>query len=208
MGVGHVKRCESLVARTSTRALFAGLVGSALEGIGLCPSPMATAYLIELLDGQVRSPDCTGGRPPARALAESLIAARRAEAISRIETLRELGDRALFVAGFFGDSLRRGLMGRSYYGEIGRGAYAALAASLAVTPREDSWPQLFEELADCFAEFSEVLAEVGDHACPRKPEDLQRLYARYLETGSVWTRRRLLRLGCFLPPLATTECWQ
>ena len=37
-----------LIARTSPRALFAELVGGALVEIGSRPSPMATAYLIEL----------------------------------------------------------------------------------------------------------------------------------------------------------------
>ena len=176
---------RSLIACTSPRALFAELVGGALVEVGPRPSPMATTYLIELLDERVRSPE-----PEERArealLAEALLTARLAEGPERIARLHRLGDRSLFLTGFFGDSLRRGLASRSYCGEVGRS----------------------EELADRFRDFADVLSEVCEHVCPRGPDALAGLYRRYVESGSECDRRRLRRRGRNLPARTEREHWQ
>jgi hypothetical protein len=187
----------------SARAVFAELLGGALDRLGVQPSPMAAAYLIELLDAQLRVPESQLLPDPVRPEAVPIDAG--VDAVTRVDCLRQLGDRALFVAGFFCDSLRRSWLGRDAYREIGCGAYTTLARALGSPARADLWPQLFEELADCFGEFTEVLAEVGDRACPPTASDLPAIYARYVATGSARERRRLLRLGCYLPPLAARE---
>jgi hypothetical protein len=195
----------SLIASTSPRAVFADLVGCALREIDLRPSPMAIAYLIELLDERLRAPEADAAGAPETTLTEALFAARFAAGPERIARLRQLGDRTLFVAGFFADSLRRGLMGHSYYREVGRSAYGSLAAVLASAVAERTWPQLFEELADCFREFADVLADVGDRACAHGPRALMRAYERYLATGSDRDRRRLLYHGQIVPALPDAE---
>ena len=198
---------RSLIACTSPRALFAELVGGALAEVGPRPSPMATTYLIELLDERVRSPE-----PEERArealLTEALLAARLAEGPEQIARLHRLGDQSLFLAGFFRDSLRRGPASRSYCGEVGRSAYATLSAALASTLVERTWPCLFEELADRFRDFADVLSEVCEHVCPRGPDTLAGLCRRYVESGSECDRRRLLRRGRNLPAQIESERWQ
>ena len=197
----------SLIACTSPRALFAELVGGALAEVGPRPSPMATTYLIELLDERVRSPE-----PEERArealLAEALLSARLAEGPERIARLHRLGDRSLFLAGFFGDGLRRGMASRSYCGEVGRSAYTTLSAALASTLVERTWPRLFEELAERFRDFADVLSEVCEHVCPRGPDAVAGLYRRYVESGSEGARRRLLGRGLNLPARTERERWQ
>ena len=57
------------------------------------------------------------------------------------------------------------------------------------------WSELFEELANDFGDFVDILAAVGDRTrFPREP-DLLRLYERYVRTGSELDRARLLQLG-------------
>ena len=112
--------------------------------------------------------------------------------------MRALGDRALFVSGFFGDSLRRKVVDLDYYGELGSGAYADLSSALSGSG-DASWPELFGELASRFRDFADVLAEVGDRT-RREPGDLLRIYERWVLTGSERDRRRLLGLGCVPPP--------
>ena len=199
---------RSLIACISPRALFAELVGGALAEVDPRPSPIATSYLIELLDERVRSPE-----PEERArealLAEALLSARLAEGPERIARLHRLGDRSLFLAGFFGESLcQRGAASRSYCREVGRSAYAGLSAALASTPVERTWPRLFEELADRFPDLADVLAVVCDHVCPRGPDAVAGLYRLYVESGSECDRRRLLRRGRNLPARTEWERWQ
>lgn len=194
-----------LIERTPTRALFAQLLSQALGDTGMRPSPMATAYLIELLDERVRAtpPD----EDPAT-LAEAWLEARRTSGAARIGRLRRLGDRALFVSGYFAESLLGGVVSGSYYRAMGRSAYASLAASLAPGAQEPGWPRLFEELADRFAELALLLGEVGDRAHRVRPEWLLGLYERYLCTGSARDRRRLVRAGCLPPVRGGRERWQ
>lgn len=194
-----------LIASTSPRAVFADLVGCALTEIDLRPSPMATAYLVELLDGRVRAPEPDACGEPEATLTEALFAARSAEGPERIARLRQLGDRTLFVAGFFGDSLNRSVVDIDYYGDVGRAAYANLADSLARQVGEKAWTGLYSELSRRFDEFVDVLAEVGDRTRARGCEDLLRLYERYLRTGSPRDRGRLLRRGQVPPDRRTLQ---
>jgi len=198
---------DRLALGTSPGALFAQLVSQVLGETRLQPSPMATAYLIGLLGERVRAADAE--EPPT--LAEAWLAARQASGGTRIRQLRGLGDRALFVAGFFGESLNRSVVSRSYYRDMGRSAYRAVADGLAAGPDasggDGGWPGLFAELADRFPDLMQVLAEVSDRAHGQRPQWLLGLYERYLATGSPQDRRRLVRAGC-VPPSGRRRRWQ
>lgn len=189
------------------RMLFSELLAGALERTRVEPSPLATAYLLDLLDERVAEAsgggDAPGGDAP---LAEGLLRARLERGAARIQRLRVLGDRALFVAGFFCDSLERTVVGLGWYRDAGRQAYAELSASLrgrrAEVPPQDhgiTVPELFEELADRFPEFAEVLTEVGDRTRAATPGGLDGLYARFLRTGTERDRCRVARRGHSVP---------
>jgi len=190
-----------LIERASPRALFASLLADALGAAPEAPSPMATAYLVELLEARLRESGGEGVEPE-ETLAEAWCAAAAATGRARLQGLQELGDRALFVSGYFAASLTRRVAGGGYYRDMGRIAYGALASALAPTRQERSWPLLFEELADRFPELTQLLAEVSDRACRDRPEWLLALYDRYLATGSADDRARLVRAGCVLPARA------
>jgi hypothetical protein len=200
---------NALIDRRPPRVLFSELVAGALERTRVRPTPLATAYLVDLLDERVKevlvAPDPAGEEPP---LAEGLLRARLERGADRIRKLRGLGDRALFVAGFFGDSLERTVVGLGWYRDAGRQAYAELSASLrgrVAGAREPAHgggvtvPELFEELADRFPEFADVLTEVGDQTRASSPGGLEGLYARFLRTGAERDRRRLVRRGHSVP---------
>ena len=195
-----------LIERTAPRALFAELVAGALSETRVDPSPTAIAYLVELLESRLLAATPDGGEPAS--LAEGLLRAQLQQGSSRVQRMRNLGDRALFVAGFFGDSLSRSVVDIDYYGDVGRTAYADLSQSLAQQLRERTWPGLYAELAQRFYEFVDVLAEVGDRTRADRAADLLRLYERYLRTGSSRDRRRLMRLGQAPPESGALRRWQ
>jgi hypothetical protein len=198
-----------LLALGDPRAVFAELVEGALDETGHRASPLATAYLIELLDERVRARPGTTRRPGGEpTLAEELLCARLESGATRVSRMHALGDRALFVAGFFGDSLCRAVVDLSYYREVGRAAYADLASVLTGPLASSEWVRLFEELADRFRDFVDVLAEVSDRAYASRPLGLLRLYDRYLQTGSSRDRRRLLRRGHVPPERRRRRLWQ
>jgi hypothetical protein len=189
------------------RVLFSELLAGALERTRVEPSPLATAYLVDLLDERVAEASAAGDPPGSeQTLAEGLLRARLERGATRIRRLRVLGDRALFVAGFFCDSLDRTVVGLGWYRNAGRQAYAELSASLrgrrAEVPTADPGirlPELFEELADRFPEFVEVLTEVSDRTRAATPGGLDGLYARFLSTGTERDRSRVARRGHSVP---------
>ena len=186
----------ALIDRTPPRVLFAELLAGAIERTRVEPTPLATAYLVDLLDECVRP----AGEQGDETLAEGLLRARREQGGNRLQRLRRVGDRALFVAGFFGDSLDRKIVGIAYYGDAGRLAYGELSLALRRRGRgEASVPELFEELADRFPDFVEVLTEVSDGTRAARPEGLAPLYARFLSRGEERDRRRLVRRGLAVP---------
>ena len=207
------KNAEALIIEKSTpRVVFAQLVASAIGDTREQPSAMAIAYLVELLSSRVRTstptPETEGRADPEdTSLTEALFAARNADGSVRIERLRDLGDRALFVSGFFGDSLNRKVVDLDFYRDVGCVAYTDLATHLDRCGTgnrlgERSWTYLYQELADRFREFVDVLAEVSDRTLGSRSDNLLRLYERFILTRSDRDRDRLLRLGCALPEVA------
>lgn len=173
----------------STRELFGELVTEASRELGQQPSPLAASYLVDLLDARVRQPRplAAAGPAPPQSLAEALVEALLAEGAQALARLRALGDRALFHAGFFGPSLRRRVVGVAYYSDIGATAYERVSRGTGSA--------LFEELAFGFADFVEILGEVGERARGRRSVDLLRLYDRYRESRNERDRARLTRHG-------------
>jgi hypothetical protein len=188
------------------RALFAELLAGALQKVQLKPSPMAIAYLVELLDERVL--ENRDGLEGEQALAEALLAAQCNHGVDRIQRMRGLGDHALFVSGFLADSLLGGAVDASYYRQIGCSAYGDVVSGLRGCGESGAWTCLYRELAECFGDFVEILAEVGDRTRPGRPKNWLGVYDRYLRTGSARDRELLLRAGYLPPDRSGLKWWQ
>jgi len=182
----------------SPRELFSTWVTEALAGAQPPPSPLATAYLVDLLADRLRAPPPDDGPEPS--LAEAWLRARGAAGARRAAGLRAVGDRALSVAGFFGESLTRRVVGVGYYRDIGQAAYGDLSAWLARPAWDDVWRSLYAELAERFADCLEILAAVSERSRAGGLDGLLHLYERWLATGSPALRRRLAAQGCVVGP--------
>jgi len=197
---------EGQIDRSVPRAVFAELLAGALHHVERQPSPMAIAYLVELLDERVLSnPNGLGG---AQTLAEALLAAKCDDGLDRIQRMRSLGDHALFVSGFLADSIRGAAVGSDYYRQIGRTAYSDVVIGLRAQGEAGSWARLYCELAERFGEFADVLASIGDQTRAGRPESLLAIYDRYLRGGSPRDRELLLSAGCQPPERSRRHWWQ
>lgn len=135
---------------------------------------------VEEADGTVR----------AEPLAEILLKAlREADRRARSRELRRLGDTALFVSGFFGESLGRSTVDVGYYIAMGERAYGTLAGS------ERAQGDLFGELAERFPDFVDLFAEIADRSGVGASRGLLRLYERFLATRSERVAARLRARG-------------
>lgn len=208
---GLSARTGELVRVTSLVEFFRDSVDAAMAANQVAVESHTAHYVVNLLAFFARSeafheqtPDGPRQRPLALMLAE---AAEAAPGEERNAVLQRLGDVALFVAGFLGDSLERSPVGVGYYVRMGGSAYRSLADHLPANPRGRAFAPIFSELGARFADMVDVLTEVRHAAGSARDEDVLRLYDLWLQTGSHRARRLLRRLGVepALQPGSTLE---
>jgi len=168
----------------SVDEFFHEVVSDALAVVDLDASEPASWYLVGLLGEMTR----------VRLTDEPLgpkLAQPGADAGERVRTLKHVGDTSLYVAGFFAESLTRSLVDVDYYVSIGQSAYAQLARHLG---QQRTLTEVYEELAENFPSFVDVLAQVRkrtDFATP----DIGKLYDIWLRTRDEWIEKKLRALG-------------
>ncbi|MEX1266018.1 MAG: hypothetical protein WEA08_03785 [Woeseia sp.] len=170
------------------REYFRDSVDAALANQGVHVDPHATHYVVNLLSLFSRSEDFyvdrtegSGVKPLALLLVD---AADAPTAEQRSHALQRIGDVALFVAGFFADSLAHRLVDLDYYIYMGGTAYGSLSDEIRGTTRGRALASVYEELAHKFQLVVEILNEVRDCARRESDIDLLRTYEVWLRTGS------------------------
>ncbi len=149
-------------------------------------------YVVDLLGRCVRADALPGTEPGFDDMPLALLYLRALQAAphERARRLREMGDTALFLSGFFGDALLEKVGDLRYYRRLGGDAYARLG-------RERSWSgaAVFSELAARFHELAEVLTEVSESTRLTNSRSVLRLYQRWAQTGSRRAARLLQEQG-------------
>ena len=166
---------DAVVRRESAAEYFKELVEGALAHQRIAAGELTSFYVVNLLTGFLQRPAEEDETPLAFRLVEALDAA----GMRQRTNLKQIGDRSLFISGFFADSLNRKLVDVDYYVSIGGTAYTALSRY-----ETDAFSPVFAELADNFVQFVDVLSEVSERASLCSNGDLLRLYERWLRTGS------------------------
>jgi hypothetical protein len=184
-----------LITETTPAEFFQASVGAAMERQSLEADASTVYYLVSLLTHFIRAEnlfqeteDGIELRPLAFIYADAVAGTSR---VDRHGALRRLGDVALFIAGFFADSLDRKAVDVDYYIAMGGGAYGTLSESL----RGTALAAIFRELAEKFPAFVDVLAQVSEQAQADDTRTLLRLYEVWLRTGSPRLAERLRSRG-------------
>ena len=173
---------------------------TSIEGVisrqGVEVDPHASHYVVNLMTLFSRSEelyeddgDYYGLRPLAMMLAD---AAEARSAAQRNHSLQRIGDVALFVAGFFSDSLPTRAVDIDYYIHMGGNAYGSLSDEVRGTFRGNSFADIYKELAVKFHVLVDVLNEVRDEASHASDVNVLRTYEIWLKTGS-WRAEKILR---------------
>jgi hypothetical protein len=160
---------------------FREQVATAMEHQKVETSAFVQHYVVDLLGRCVRADALPAPDPghEAMPLAMLYLRALQAAAHERPRRLRETGDTALFLSGFFGDALVERIGDLRYYRTLGGNAYARLG-------RERTWigADVFSELAARFHELADVLSEVSEATRLTDSRSVVRLYERWRQTGS------------------------
>lgn len=174
--------------RLTGSVYFRGLVDDAIANQHVHASEFAAKYLADLLTSRIarRKDDHQAQQPLAILLAHALNAGGTVQQVK----LAYLGNEALFIAGFFSDSLRRKLVDVDYYAAIGRVAYQVLGDLVG-----GGGPNVFVELGFGFISFVDVLTEVSERTLCSSDSDLLRLYEKWILTDSERLRKLLKEKG-------------
>jgi hypothetical protein len=187
---------DAILVGKSAHEYFREMLADALSHRRARVQEVTEFYLVNLLAGFLEKERLFVERPDGTVTAEPLafilLRALEADRRRRDAQLRRLGDTALFVSGFFGDSLARSLVDVDYYIAMGERAYGTLAESA----RGEGQP--FEELAQRFAEFVDLFAEIAELSDLRSNRGLVRLYERFLATRSERVAQHLRARGVAL----------
>lgn len=200
---GSASKAVSLIV--STRDFFNNAIQEAMLNLHVNATPLAQGYLVEVLEKHVATDslfdetDATGKRTR-DTLAELYFKAQASEPRARIELLRRLGDRSLYISGFFADSLQRKVVDVDYYIDMGGTAYATIASEMA----EELPSKVFKELATRFLEFADVFSHISTKSKLTDEANILRLYELYSKTGSNFVRQKLHDRGLIAVPMQKT----
>lgn len=179
---------DRVVPVHNLRDYFRESIDAAIEHQGVKVDPHAAHYVVNLLTLFSRSEDlyedhgdAYGIKPLALMMVDAVDAPTIAE---RNFSLQRIGDVALFISGFFADSLAHKLVDLDYYIHMGGNAYGSLSEEIRGTFRGRALAGVYKELARKFQIVVDVLNEVRDSARQSSDIDLLRTYEVWLRTGS------------------------
>jgi hypothetical protein len=192
---------DRLVRGETPLEFFREQLGLAMEHQKVSTSAFTEYYLVNLLAACVRGENLPQREPGYDETPLALLYLRALDASrhERARLLRAMGDTALFISGFFADSLTDKNADLRYYRTLGGMAYERLSRD----HEHDRaiGPAVFTELAARFREFADVLSEVSEASRPQTPRSVLKLYERWVQTGSPRAAALLAREGLAPCPL-------
>lgn len=179
---------EGVVPVHNLRDYFRVSIDTAIDNQGVEVDPHAAHYVVNLLTIFSRSEELYedhgetyGLRPLALMMADAADADTEQQ---RSFSLQRIGDVALFISGFFADSLAHKLVDLDYYIHMGGTAYGSLSDTIRGTTRGSALCDVYRELAYKFQIVVDVLNEVRDGASHANDTNVLRMYEVWLKTGS------------------------
>lgn len=187
---------SDLVAEADLREFFRGEVQRALDALKVESSEFTTFYLVNLLAEFSDTDELydEADRPLALIYGKAMEKAGP----ERFRILKKLGDYALYISGYFSDSLSGKAVDVDYYIAMGSNAYGSASRMMRAQPRGDVFGPVFHELSDRFPRYVDVLAEVSDGTTSASDRDIMRLYDLWKKTKSKRCEQILRRMGMVL----------
>ena len=184
-----------LIDASPVEAFFHDQVHDAISHQNVKVSIHTEYYLVRLLSDFSRfEAECSEKNlqtPLAILYLESLQSSR----FKAARLLKQIGDLALYLSGFFSESLSRKSVDLDYYIAMGGNAYHRLHHLRNFSEQGRAFSETFFDLAKNFICYMDLLGEVSERLRLRKDSDLLRLYERWTLTGSERLRRKLESFG-------------
>ncbi len=205
--MGNRSNQDRVVPVQNLRDYFRTSVDDVIAKQGVDVDPHTTYYVVNLLTLFARSEEfyendgeAYGVKPLALMLAEATDAQNVEQ---RTLTLQRIGDVALFVSGFFIESLAAKAVDIDYYVYMGESAYGSLSDEVRGTFRGNAFGEVYKELANKFQILIDVLNEVRDSTLHGTDLNILRTYEFWLKTGSLRAEKLLREQG--IVPISTAK---
>ena len=170
---------------------FHEAVGCAVSSEGGSVSDDGVYYLSNLLVERGRVSET----PEPSTLVDLQIQAQQSGGVAALQSWRELGDRALYVSGFFRSSLNHRNVSLDYYLAMGAAAYDQLAGVMRWSGSGGGFESVYEELAHQFHSCSTILQRVREQVRAHTNADILSLYQQWIERPDSATADKLTELG-------------
>ncbi len=192
-------RDRTTIAHTPLPEFFHDLVARTARRQRLQLKQETTHYLVNLLHAFARAEELF--KRDSETLASLFLESTQdIPHQQRLQLLKRVGDVALYVSGFFSDSLNHKLVDVDYYISMGGSAYASLESLV----RGSLSASLYGELAAKFYYLVDLLSHISEEKALTSNEDILRLYERWLRTGSQRLYKKLVHHG-ILPANQSTS---
>lgn len=198
-----MRRLPDIEVHSNLVEFFKEQVQGAIKNQHVETGELAEYYLVQLLseyhaaEKLHRQSRELGNEEP---FAITYLKAINTDGAQRMNLLRGLGDRSLYITGMFAEHIENRSVGLDYYISIGGNAYTGVAdlmGNLSADMRG-----LFNELSQKFSIFVDIISEISASAGLQKDTDLLKVYDRYLRTGSDRAAKLLTKAGI---PLTTVD---
>lgn len=192
------KKNPALNLQLDLKDFFKEKVVEALNQKKIEIKPVVQTYLVDLLhfysvtDHLYDDVD-ERGKKQRPMLAEMLLQAGQCKDHQRKEILKKLGDKSLYVSGFFSASLNRKIIDVDYYIEMGATAYGMLSSEA----REDTYNKLYSDIAHRFLELVDVLGYISERSFVAPLPTTLRLMELYAKTGLPGAGEALVERGVY-----------
>ena len=193
-----------LILSPSLGEFFRDEITGARDGLGIELEECVEYYLVNLLCDYSTSSErpLPGDEPLAFLYKRALEAEDRAD---RIQHLRDLGDVALYSAGFFTEKIQSSMVDVDYYVSMGCNAYCGLADLVGGQRNGEGMALMYSSLGSDFPVLVGLLNYVEESylASGGSEKNLMKLYSRWLKTGRPRLYQLLLDKGfvtAFTPP--------
>ena len=189
---------STVLAETDLRDFFRKEVTRAIDHLKVETDEFTTFYLVNLLAefGATEELYEDADRPLALIYGKAM----ESNGPERVRILKKLGDFALYISGYFSDSLQNKAVDVDYYIAMGSNAYGSVSRLMRAQPRGDVFGPVFQELSGKFPSYVDVLNEVSDNTAAGNAtdRDVMRLYEIWSRTKSKRCEALLRKMGMVL----------
>lgn len=117
-----------------------------------------------------------------KTLGKKLLEASQMSDSSRRSTLKDIGDTALLLCGYFSDSLNKKIVDTTYYHDIGRIAYQRLDH---IIPEAYEVPSFFRQLSKSFEALTEIMSVVSRQNSNESEQGLESSYLLFVSKSRI-----------------------